>query len=64
MCTQEGLLDFQNEKYVAFYLLPGQGPALLFLGVSVHRGQTLAVHPCSPLFTLGPIWLLTHGDLG
>ena len=35
MCSQEGLLDFENEEYMVFYLLSGQGS-----GVSVHRGQT------------------------
>ena len=43
MCCQEGLLDFENEKYVVFYLHRAQ---LLFdfccFGLSVHRGQTLA----------------------
>ena len=62
MCNQEGLLDFQNEDYVAFYLLPGQGPALLLLGVSVHRGQTLAVHPCSPWGPSGSCLMVTWGN--
>ena len=26
MCSQGGLLDFKNEKYVVFYLLSWQGP--------------------------------------
>ena len=29
MCSWEGLLDFENEEYVVFYLLSGQGSALL-----------------------------------
>ena len=27
LSSQEHLLDFKNKKYVAFYLLSGQGPA-------------------------------------
>ena len=27
LSSQEGLLDFKNEKYVVLYLLSGQGPA-------------------------------------
>ena len=27
MCSREGLLDFENEAYVVFYLLSGRGPA-------------------------------------
>ena len=28
MCSWEGLLDFQSEEYVGFYLLSRQSPAL------------------------------------
>ena len=50
MCSQEGLLDLENEKYVPS---PGQGsaPPPLHLGVSVHRVRL-------QLFSLGPIYLL------
>ena len=33
MCSWEGLLDSENEAYVAFYLLYGQGSALLLIVV-------------------------------
>ena len=43
MCSWEGLLDFKNEEYVVFYLLPRQGstPLSCYFGVSVHRGETV-----------------------
>ena len=52
MCSRGGLLGFENEDYVVFYLLSGQGPAssiilllwsFCYYGVSVHRGE--AVQP-------------------
>ena len=47
---------------MVFYLLPGQGPALLLCGVSVHRVQTLAVHPCSPWGPSGSCLMATSGN--
>ena len=50
MCSRGGLLDFENEEFVVFYLLSGQGPApsiilllrsFCYYGVSVHRGETV-----------------------
>ena len=46
MCSREGLLDLENEKYVVSYL--GRAQLLscaCYFGVSVHRGQTPAVQP-------------------
>ena len=66
MCSQEGLLDFENEDYVAFYLLSGQSsaPPPLHLGVSVHRGQTPAVQPGAHLSPAsGPLRKLNIGPL-
>ena len=45
MCTREGLLDFENEEHVVFYVLSGQGsasPPSCCFGVSAHRGRTAA----------------------
>ena len=48
LCSQEGLLDFENEEYMVFYLLSEQDPAssiilllwsFCYYGVSVHRGE-------------------------
>ena len=50
MCSWDGLLDFENEEYMVFYLFSWQGPAssiILLLwsfccyGVSVHGGETV-----------------------
>ena len=49
--SQEGLLDFENKKYVASYLYLGRAQlalsiALLFsLWILVHRGRTPTAHP-------------------
>ena len=49
--SQEGLLDFENKKYVASYLYPGRAQlalsiALLFsLWMLVHRGRTPTALP-------------------
>ena len=54
MCSQEGLLDSENEEHVVFYLLSKQQDSvlllLLILGASVHTRRTLAVQPgaCLP----------------
>ena len=63
VCSWDGLLGFENEEYVVFYLLSGQGlasPSCCF-GVSVHRGQTPAAHPGAHLSPasklLGPFGL-------
>ena len=57
MCNPGGLLNFENEDYVVFYLLPGQGPAsfsilllqsFCYYGDFVHRGET--VQPGAHLF--------------
>ena len=48
MWRREGLLDFENEKYVVFYLLRAQPPPLSYFygvsdnyGASVYRGETV-----------------------
>ena len=54
MCSQEGLLDSENEEHVVFYLLSKQQDSvlllLLILGASIHTRRTLAVQPgaCLP----------------
>ena len=60
MCSWEGLLDYENEDHLVFYLLSGQGTAS-FLDCPVidileflSRGNELL------LLTLGPIYLLPH----
>lgn len=62
MCSQEDLLDLENEEHVVFYFLSGQGSAPLsflynlHLGVSAHWGQT-------PVAQFGPICLLPQMGL-
>ena len=59
MCSWEGLLDFENEEYVFFYLLSGQGPASsLTPGIL----EYLSTGEKLQLFTLGPIYPLPHRD--
>ena len=46
MHSWEGLLDFENEECVVFYLDRAQLlSCFCYSGVSVHRGQTLAAQP-------------------
>ena len=49
MCSREGLLDLENEEFVLFYLLSGQGPAS-----SLSTGEKLQ------MLTLGPIYFRPH----
>ena len=44
MCSQGGLLNFNSEEYMVFYLLFEQGPAssiICYHGVSFHREETV-----------------------
>ena len=50
MCRLGGLLNFENEEYVVFYLLSGHGPAssiilhlwsFCYYGIPVHRRNTV-----------------------
>ena len=61
MCSWEGLLDLENEKYLVSLSLIWAGPSLfsrsccyLHLGVSAHRGQTPAAQPGARLSPASP----------
>ena len=56
ICSQGGILEFENEEYIFFHLLSGQGPAsciilifwcFCYYGVSDHKGLTVqpGAHP-------------------
>ena len=55
--SQEVLLDFENEKYVVSYPLPGQDLAS-FLAPAVVEFLSTGNEP--QLLTLGPIYLLLN----
>ena len=71
-----GVFNFENEEYVAFYLLSGQGPAssiilllwrFYYYGVSVHKGKTVQsgahLSPASQsacVFTEEVTWISSH----
>ena len=55
MCSWEGLLDFQNEEYVVFYLLSRQRPAL---SLASAVKEFLSTGNKLQLLKLGPIHLL------
>ena len=71
MCSRGGLLDFENEEYVVFCLLSGQGPAssvILLLWSFCYYGVSAIMEFLSTgdelqLFGLGPIYLLPHYHL-
>ena len=59
MCSRGGLLDFENEEYLVFYLGRAQPPpSSCFYGVSA---IVEFLSTGEKLFSLGPIYLLPHG---
>ena len=58
LSSQEGCLDFQNEKHMVSYVLSGQGLASLLLTVMEFQFTGNELHPLS----LGPIYLLPQAQ--
>ena len=63
MCSPGGLLDFENEEYVVFYLLSGQGPASSLDCPVIDILEFLSTGNELQLLTLGPIYLLPQNHL-
>ena len=59
MCSWEGLLDFENEEYVAFYLLCVQGQASSLTPAIL---EYLSTGDKLRLFRLGPIYFLPQKE--
>ena len=60
MCSWEGLLDFENEEYVVFYLLSAQGPASSLDCPAIFFLEYRSTENELQLFAPGPIYLLPH----
>ena len=58
MCSRGGLLDFEYEEYVVFYLLSGQGPASSLDCPAIDILEFLSTENKLQLLALGPIYLL------
>ena len=64
MGSQGDFLDFENEGYVVFYLLSGQGPASSLDCPAIDILEPLSTGNKLQMLSLGPIYLLPQGYEG